>query len=123
MTDNLSWPEIGALVDAGQLTMEPGTAEQCAARCTRFIEQLQAIKIQSGELTRIDGLGHLPSGIALARKFEQKASGGEYSLDQALDDNISVVKQMRAVFEKIAADYNTAEESNTQALNVFDTGN
>lgn len=113
-----SWPELGALVDSGQLTLEPGVAEKCAHRCAELIDQLRELKVQSGELTRIDGLGSLPSGVALTRKFEQKASGGEYSLDRALDDHITVVEQMRSVFEKIAIDYDATEQSNTQALNA-----
>ncbi|WP_420881495.1 hypothetical protein [Rhodococcus sp. (in: high G+C Gram-positive bacteria)] len=65
-------------------------------------------------LSSIEGFGALPSGVALARKFEQKASGGEYPLDQALADHITVVEEMRSVFEKIAANYAAAEESNAQ---------
>ncbi|QKT09466.1 hypothetical protein [Rhodococcus sp. W8901] len=117
-----SWPEIGAMIDTGHLTLEPGVAEKCAQRCSELIDQLRELKVQSGELTRIDGLGSLPSGLALTRKFEQKASGGEHSLDHALDDHITVVEQMRSVFEKVAADYDAAEQSNIQALNMIDSG-
>ncbi|CAM2953793.1 hypothetical protein RHDE110596_08725 [Prescottella defluvii] len=67
-------------------------------------------------MTRIDGLGHLPSGVALARKFEQKASGGEYPLDQALADHITVVEGMQSVFEKIAANYAATEEANAERI-------
>ncbi|WP_235871137.1 hypothetical protein [Rhodococcus spongiicola] len=74
------------------------------------------------DLARIDGLGHLPSGIALARKFEQKASGGDYALDQALGDHIATVEQMQAVFEKIAARFGAAEQGNAQALSGIDPG-
>lgn len=113
-----SWPELGALVDTGQLTLEPGVAEKCA----ELIDQLRELKLQAMQLTRIDGLGSLPSGVALTRKFEQKASGGEYPLDRALDDHITVVEQMRSVFEKIAIDYDATEQSNTQALNATGSG-
>ncbi|WP_433608890.1 hypothetical protein [Prescottella agglutinans] len=117
-----SWPELGSLVDTGQLTLEPGVAEKCAQRCAELIDQLRELKLQAMQLTRIDGLGSLPSGLALTRKFEQKASGGEYPLDRALDDHITVVEQMRSVFEKIAIDYDATEQSNTQALNATGSG-
>ena len=41
-------------------------------------------RIQAGKPAHIDSLGPLPSGVALVRTFEQKTSGGEHSLDQAL---------------------------------------
>ncbi|CAM2954125.1 PE family protein [Prescottella defluvii] len=115
-----SWPEIGMMVDTGQLTLEPGVAEKCAHRCTELIDRLRELKLQAMQLARIDGLGSLPSGLTLARKFEQKASGGEYPLDRALDDHITAVEEMRSVFEKIAIDYDATEQSNTQSLNATD---
>ncbi|MFM1726552.1 hypothetical protein ABEU20_000230 [Rhodococcus sp. PAM 2766] len=109
-----SWSELGAMVDAGELFLEAGVAERCAARCAELHRELVTLQRDAKRLARIDGLGHLPSGVALARKFGQKASGGEYPLDQALADHITVVEEMRSVFEKIAANYEAAEESNAQ---------
>ncbi|WP_258195450.1 hypothetical protein [Rhodococcus sp. OK519] len=97
-------------------------AQKCAQRCAELVAELDQIKRGATGLTRIDGLGHLPSGVALARKFEQKASGGDYPLDQALADHIIVVEEMQSVFEKIAANYSAAEESNTQSVNAIDRG-
>ncbi|BCN76472.1 hypothetical protein [Prescottella equi] len=108
------WSELGARAEAGELYLEPGVAQKCAQRCAELVAELDQIKRGATGLTRIDGLGHLLSGIALARKFEQKASGGEHSLDQALGEHITVVEQMQSVFEKIAANYAAAEESNAQ---------
>ncbi|WP_254699072.1 hypothetical protein [Rhodococcus sp. SGAir0479] len=113
---------MGELVETGDLSLERGIAEQCAQRCATFLDSLELLRTQALDLVRIDGLGHLPSGVALARKFEQKASGGEYPLDQALADHIAVVEQMRAVFEKIAANYETTEQSNTHAISAIDPG-
>lgn len=117
-----SWGEISNLVDAGELFLESGVAERCAARCAELHGRLVELQQDAKGLASIDGLGHLPSGVALARKFEQKASGGEYPLDQALADHIIVVEQMQAVFEKIAATYAAAEESNAQRFTGIDPG-
>lgn len=110
------WGAIGELVDTGELRLEPGVAEQCAQRCTELLGSMELLRTQALDLARIDGLGHLPSGVALARKFEQKASGGEYPLDQALAEYISMVEQMQSVFEKIAANYAATEEANAQSI-------
>ncbi len=80
------------------------------------------MRTQALDLARIDGLGHLPSGIALARKFERKATGGEYPLDQALADHITVVGQMKSVFEKIAQNFTATEESNAQRFTGIESG-
>ncbi|RVW07838.1 hypothetical protein EGT67_20660 [Prescottella agglutinans] len=116
------WSELGGLVDAGELFLEPGIAEKCAQRCAQLRVELEDLKWQSKDLTRIDGLGPLPSGVALARKFEQKATGGEYPLDQALADHIAVVEQMKSVFEKIAQNFTAAEESNAQRFTGIQHG-
>lgn len=117
-----SWGTLDEQVEAGHLYLEPGIAAKCAQRCSELVAELDRIRRGATGLTRIDGLGHLPSGVALARKFEQKASGGEYPLDQALADHIIVVEQMQAVFEKIAATYAAAEESNAQRFTGIDPG-
>ncbi|MDH6680284.1 hypothetical protein M2284_004510 [Rhodococcus sp. LBL1] len=117
-----SWSSIGELVDAGELYMEPGVAEKCAQRCAGLLDDLELMRTQALDLARIDGLGHLPSGVALSRKFEQKARGGAYSLDQALADHITVVEQMQSVFEKIAQNFTATEESNAQRFAGIDPG-
>ncbi|MBM4519812.1 hypothetical protein GS457_20145 [Rhodococcus hoagii] len=109
-----SWSELGAMADSGELFLEVGVAEKCAARCAELNRELVTLQRDAKRLARVDGLGHLPSGVALSRKFEQKASGGEYPLDQALAEHITVVEEMQSVFEKIAANYAAAEESNAQ---------
>ncbi|RVW02279.1 hypothetical protein [Rhodococcus spongiicola] len=119
---NPSWKELGELVDGGELYLEPGIAEKCAERCAELREELVKLEGRAKRLASVDGLGHLPSGIALAHKFEQKASGGDYALDQALGDHITTVEQMQAVFEKIAARFGAAEEANVQALGGIDPG-
>ncbi|MDH6282268.1 hypothetical protein [Prescottella agglutinans] len=121
MNGNL-WSELGAQVDAGELYLEPGVAEKCAKRCAELVAQLDQIKRGAAGLSRIEGLGNLPSGVALTRKFEQKASGGEYPLDQALADHITVVEEMQSVFEKIAQNFTAAEESNAQRFTGIEHG-
>ncbi|WFR72822.1 hypothetical protein P9209_02620 [Prescottella defluvii] len=119
---NPSWPELGAMVDAGELFLEPGIAEKCAARCEQLRFELMDLERRTKRLASIDGFGHLPSGVALTRKFEQKASGGEYPLDQALTEHITVVEQMQSVFEKIAQNFTATEESNAQRFTGIDPG-
>ncbi|WP_433608922.1 hypothetical protein [Prescottella agglutinans] len=116
------WSALSGMVDAGELFLEPGIAEKCAQRCAQLRGELEDIRWQSKDLTRIDGLGPLPSGIALARKFERKATGGEYPLDQALADHITVVGQMQSVFEKIAQNFTATEESNAQRFTGIESG-
>ncbi len=114
---SISWQQVGAAVEAGELFLEPGTARRCADRCDELIAQLKDMHLESQGLTKIDGFGDkLPSGLALAAKFERKASGGEYSLDQAITDHIAVVGEMRDVFLKIEACYAATEEAITAAM-------
>lgn len=73
-------------------------------------------------LSKLDGLGTFPSGIALAKKFSEKASGGAYSMDQALADHIAEVQQMQTVFEKIDLMYQAADDSVAQQITSAGSG-
>ncbi|MFM1723934.1 hypothetical protein ABEU20_002507 [Rhodococcus sp. PAM 2766] len=110
-----SWSGLIAAAEHGELELERGTASNCARACERLIDQLTRVLDGTRGLAKIDGLGSLPSGVTLASKFERKAAGGEYSLDQAIADHIRVVGEMRDVFRKIENRYAAAEEANTAA--------
>lgn len=80
------------------------------------------MQARAKRLDKVDGLGMLPSGVVLAAKFGRKASGGDYSLDQALADHIAEVEQMRDLFLKIGAQYQASEDVNQQAVTAVDGG-
>ncbi|MGW5075773.1 hypothetical protein [Rhodococcus sp. NPDC004095] len=107
---------VAGLVESGQVRLDPGVAQRCAQHCSNFLERLKALQSEVRGLTRVEGMGTLPSGIALAQKFSLKASGGSYSMDQALADHIAEVQRMQQVFEKIEAMYGAAEESAVQGI-------
>lgn len=118
----LVWSGLASSAASGELNLERGVAGKCAARCEELVSQLQAINDRALALTTIDGFGdHLPSGIALAAKFERKASGGEYSLDRALADHLAEVEQMRDVFLAIENRYAAAEDANTAAASAVES--
>ncbi|MDH6281536.1 hypothetical protein [Prescottella agglutinans] len=113
---SFSWEQLVGRVTTGELYVERDVATKCAKRCEEMAEQLRRIRSDAESLRKISGFGdRLPSGVALTAKFERKASGGEYSLDQALADHITVVEQMRDVFLQIEARYAATEEANTAA--------
>lgn len=110
-----AWNQLVGAATSGELVVEQGIARQCAQRCGDLVGELKLMQARAMRLAKVDGFGHLPSGIALTAKFERKASGGEYSLDRAIADHIMVVEQMRDVFLQIEARYTAAEEANTAA--------
>ncbi|WP_137725568.1 hypothetical protein [Prescottella subtropica] len=112
----MDWAELAASAAVGDLHLERGVANQCAQRCSELIEKLQWIRADTETLVKVEGLGILPSGIALAEKFSKKASGGDYSMDRALADHIGIVEQMRDTFLAIEARYAAAEDANTAAV-------
>lgn len=75
-------------------------------------------------LSNVEGFGTaLPTGVTLAAKFSKKALGGDYSMVQALTDHITVVEQMRQLFEKIGAAYEAADRSAADGIDSAGTGN
>ena len=117
-----NWNELASRVDAGELSLDRGTAARCAQHCADLILRLEALIPATRELGEIDGLGPLPSGVALAAKFGRKASGGAYSMDRALADHIEVVHRMQQVFEKIEARYSAADEGAATAITGAGSG-
>lgn len=116
---NSVWEPLTIAAGAGELVLDRGTAQRCAAGCDQLIDKLRELRDRAAELAVVEGLGdRLPSAIALAAKFERKASGGEYSLDQALAEHIVEVEQMRDVFLTIESRYAAAEDANVAALNT-----
>ncbi|MFC7449666.1 hypothetical protein [Rhodococcus daqingensis] len=114
---NSEWQTLGAMADSGHLYLERDVARRCAQRCADFVVELGVLKEEVRSLASIDGFGNLlPSGAALAAKFEKKASGGDYSMDQAITDHIKVVQEMQQTFEKIEAMYSASEEHNVAGI-------
>ncbi|MET3641920.1 hypothetical protein ABIC73_003515 [Prescottella equi] len=113
---NGAWTALAAHADTGALYLEQGVAQACAAKCDELIGVLDRMRADARGLVTIDGFGNrLSSGRVLAAKFERKASGGEYALDQAITDHMKEVAQMRDVFLAIENRYAAAEEVNTAA--------
>jgi hypothetical protein len=111
------WRGLGALAGSGDLTLERGVAERCAKRCAEFANELVRIKEDAIRQSTIEGFGdRLQSGMTLKAKFEKKAAGGDYSMDQAIDDHIKVVVEMQQTFEKIDAMYAASEERGAKGI-------
>lgn len=121
LIDWTNWSGLTAAVEQGELGLEHGTASICARRCEELIDQLESIRDSARGLAKIDGFGSLPSGMALASKFERKASGGDYPLDRAIGDHIRVVGEMRDMFRMIESRYTAAEEANTTAATTVES--
>ncbi|RDI24030.1 hypothetical protein DEU38_111107 [Rhodococcus sp. AG1013] len=118
-----AWQELVSAVDGGTLYLEPGVADACAGRCEDLMAALSEVRARAAGLSVVEGFGdQLPSGIALARKFGLKASGGDYPLEQAISDHIEVVREMQMVFQRIGAQYQAAEDANQQSLTNVDAG-
>ncbi|MFF0817559.1 hypothetical protein ACFYVR_20685 [Rhodococcus sp. NPDC003318] len=123
MAESLAgWTELAQAVDSGQLWLAQGVAQQCARHCSDLSRKLVEIQHRARSLSQVDGFGTFPSGIALAKKFSDKASGGVYSMDRALADHIAEVERMREVFVKIDAMYRDADDSGAQLITGAGSG-
>lgn len=120
MMDGMGWQQLAAAVDGGELTMELGTARQCAQRCQVLLDQLDELRNRARALGTVEGFGILPSGVTLAEKFSKKAIGGDYSMVQALTDHIEQVELMRTVFETIERRYAETDQANVSMIGAID---
>ena len=114
------WSELKTAAEEGDLKLEPGTASSCARRCEELIDELTGLRDAARGLAKVEGLGRLPSGLALAAKFERKASGGDYPLDRAIADHVRVVAEMRDLFTAIESRYAATEDANTASATAVE---
>ncbi|MGW6694958.1 hypothetical protein ACWF62_14420 [Rhodococcus sp. NPDC054953] len=124
MTEHVTmgWMELATQVESGNLYLEPGVASRCAQHCAELIGTLDGLRTLAQDLSKVEGMGTFPSGIALARKFSLKASGGSYSMDQALADHIVEVQRMRQVFERIEAMYAATDDAAARGITGVGSG-
>ncbi|WP_245865273.1 hypothetical protein [Rhodococcoides kyotonense] len=64
----------------------------------------------------MNGLGTLPSGIALAQRFSEKAAGGPNNLVDVLQSHIDVVTAMQAVFQKFFDATTDTDQANASGI-------
>lgn len=86
------WQSLSAEAASGELRLEPAVASQVHAACSTFIDTLHSLRSRANGLGFVSGCGDLPSALALAGKFEQKAVGGVDALVTRYEQNITVVK-------------------------------
>ncbi|WP_256895762.1 hypothetical protein [Rhodococcus sp. 1163] len=73
-------------------------------------------KYKTNAISSVEGMGTFDSGIALARKFSQKAQGGPNNLADVLQSHIDVVMAMQAVFRKFFDATVDVDDSNAAAI-------
>jgi len=117
LAQQASWSSLNAAAGAGTLRMEPGAAEECAVACEVLGDELAAQAKNLRRVTRLEGLGELDSGRALARKFEMKAFGEMgVSAIEVLQQHMAVLVEMAATFRAAGAAYRAQEQATADGL-------
>ena len=113
------WAGLKAQAAAGTLRMEPGVAEACATACQVAHEGLRDEITNAQLLTRVDGLGSWGSGIAIAKKFRDKAGAGATSDNSAVGVirlHQQVLLEMRDTFRAAGQAYASTEQASVDKL-------
>ncbi|ORI21441.1 hypothetical protein [Rhodococcus sp. 1168] len=105
------WNGLATAADDGQLFLDPAAARHCNNACNDYLSILKENQALAEMQGNVEGMGTFDSGIALARKFSQKAVGGPNSLVDVLQSHIDVVTAMQAVFRKF---FHAAEDVDQQ---------
>ncbi|MFI6172566.1 hypothetical protein ACIBCN_37715 [Nocardia sp. NPDC051052] len=115
------WQRLLDSANAGELRLSPDVGKDLDAKCQTYLDDLDDIRTSAYRVRTVAGFGTMPSGPILETKFQQKAKGGDTSVDASLQTHIEEVQLMRQVFAKAMANYQTVDESNSQkiaAINV-----
>ncbi|WP_186629447.1 hypothetical protein [Rhodococcus sp. BP22] len=110
------WNGLATAADEGHLFLDPTAARQCDKACSEYLWTLEKNKIDARALEKVEGFGPFDSGIALARKFSQKAVGGPNNLVDVLQSHINVVTAMQAVFRKFFVAAEDIDQQNAASI-------
>ncbi|MCZ4080168.1 hypothetical protein O1W68_19670 [Rhodococcus sp. H36-A4] len=110
------WKRLGTAADEGHLFLDPAAARHCDTACSEYLCTLEKNKTDARALEKVEGFGTFDSGIALARKFSQKAVGGPNNLVDVLQSHIDVVTSMQAVFRKFFVAAEDIEQQNATSI-------
>lgn len=108
----MSWSHWGAAVGDQQLSVDLDVARGVVDACTALLGEIDSIEGDVGRLAVVAGMGTLQSGIALARKFSEKAVGGVDSLENVLRSHSETVAEMRDFFQKCIDRYESVDAVN-----------
>ncbi|NMM86151.1 hypothetical protein B2J88_17540 [Rhodococcus sp. SRB_17] len=100
----------------GEFGIDPDVARPIVTACETLIDEYKLLANEARHLTQFDGFGTLASGLALQKKFQDKAFGGSDSLVNALESHITVVDSMRAYFQKCIDTAMAQEQANADSL-------
>ncbi|MDJ0362708.1 hypothetical protein [Rhodococcus sp. H29-C3] len=110
------WNGLATAATDGQLQLDPTAARHCDKACSEYLETLEYNTAAARELGNVEGFGTFDSGIALARKFSQKAVGGPNNLVDVLQSHIDVVTSMQAVFRKFFVAAEDVDQQNAASI-------
>lgn len=103
--------------NSGQdFSVDPNIAQPLVNACETLISDYRSLVLEARQLTGMGGFGTLASGLALQKKFQDKAFGGSDSLVNALESHIVAVEDMRAHFQKCIENAQLQEQANAEAL-------
>ncbi|MFD1811801.1 hypothetical protein [Rhodococcus gannanensis] len=122
MANGIGWRQVVEAAGAGAVALDSGVGARCAQHCDALIAKLMQLQEQARQLGNFDGLGTLPSAVAVADKFSRLAVGGEYSMVQALEDHIVEVQAMKDVFLRIEAQYEAADQATADNIGAIESG-
>ena len=110
------WNGLATAADEGHLFLDPTAARQCDQACSVYLSNLETNQQAARKLGDVRGMGTFDSGIALARKFSQKAVGGPNNLVDVLQSHIDVVTAMQAVFRKFFVAAEDIDQQNAASI-------
>ena len=105
---------------SGSFYVDKSVAIDLRKACDELIAEFKALDVEARLLSRVGGFGTLASGLALQKKFQDKAFGGSDSLVNALQSHIAVVDGMRAYFQKCIDNAVAQEQVNVDSLRNSD---
>ncbi|WP_433662863.1 hypothetical protein ACQPW1_12390 [Nocardia sp. CA-128927] len=114
------WQRLLDSANAGELQLSPDIGKDLDAKCQTYLDDLDDIRTSTYRVRTVAGFGTMPSGPILEHKFQQKANGGDSSIDASIQTHIEEVQLMRQVFAKAIANYQAVDESNSQKIAAID---
>ncbi|KZM74651.1 hypothetical protein [Nocardia terpenica] len=114
--DPAEWQRLLGQANSGHLSLDPEIGKGLDQVCDDYLNRLNGIMKSADRLRVLGGFGTFQSGKDLEKKFREKATGSDQSLNAILQQHMDVVKTAKEVVAKAIANFVEQDRQNSDRI-------
>ncbi|WP_067667219.1 hypothetical protein [Nocardia miyunensis] len=121
MADDSEFDTLTKAAKGNYIRLEPQAAQDCAKLCGELITELNSAINNAKSLADVKGFGNIKNATDLAQRYDDRATGGDSSLQHSLTKHREVVSDMMETFIAAGRAYLKNENASAADLSKYDS--